>query len=152
MISDTELDLAIKRERKLKKLNEQRYHKALKLEKVREWHQRKTRQGAFEASFVSLDAIAETHGGTDKLVVLSDHGRGVESMVGELDGDEDALLSIRARRLEEARKRIMSEHPEWLEVFELIIKNGTNRKESIWQMTSKKLQNGTPQGTDIGGT
>ena len=146
MISDTELDLAIKRERKLKKLNEQRYRKALKLEKDRERKHRVSDQGKFEASFASLDELIDKSDKPDKMTVLSNGGTGARSMYNVLDYPD------RVRRLEAARERIKESHPEWLEVFDLIVKNGTNRKESIWEMVSKKLQNGTLQRTDTGTT
>ena len=151
MIHDSELYLALKREREFKKAMQREYQRALEREKIRERDWRKTKQGAFESSMQSLDAMMENSSQPDKMGMLSDSGRGVKRMLDELDGESEPHPN-RLLRLKAARKRLKKHHPNWIEVFDLIVKNGTNRKESIWQMTSKKLQNGTPQRTDTGTT
>ena len=149
MINDSKYFLdALKREREFKKANEQAYRDALKREKDREYCWRHTKQGAFESSFASLDDLMEKSTQPDKMSVFSDRGKGAKRIYAALDYERNIYL----KRLNAARKRLENEHPELLEVFDLIVKNGTDRKESIWQMTSKRLKNGTLQKSNIGGT
>ena len=154
MISDAELDLAIKREREFKKAMAKAYRQAIEREKEREKKWRKTKQGAFESSFLHLD-FAAAENCENSPGWLADGGAGVKRLYNGLDGKFDGGCEYypnRLKRLEAARKRIKREHPKWLEVFDLIIKNGKNRKESIWSMTSKRLKNGRLQKSDIGTT
>lgn len=117
---------------------------SLKLERDRERSRRKSKQGQFEADFVSLDEIA-ARPDADRL--LSDHGAAEERMVAHLDGEP----CEREKRLRRARERLRRAHPELVEVFNLIVKNGSNRKESIWQlMKSSQGARGTRQGADTG--
>ena len=108
----------------------------------------KTRQGKFESSFVSLDAILAKHG--DHSRIVSDRGAGARAVYANADGL--TIESIRARRLNTARKRLSRHHPELLDVFNLIVKNGSNRKESIWWLMSRKLGTGLPQKSSTGDT
>ena len=100
-----------------------------KLERDRERMVRKSRQGAFEASMISLDACMAA---TPEPAWLSDGGRGAEAVYAAVeDGTRE---SVYARRLKAARERLRRAHPELLEVFDLIVRNGSNRRESIWQL------------------
>ena len=135
MINNSEYLLdTLKREREFKKAMEQAYRDALKKEKDREYTWRKTKQGAFESSMTSLDDImAKSTQSSDKMSILSDRGEGAKRIYAALDHERNIYL----KRLNAARKRLENEHPELLEVFDLVVKNGTNRKESIWSLVHK---------------
>lgn len=132
-MTNEELDRIIKREREFKKAMQQAYLQAQEREKDRERHWRMTKQGAFESSMLSLDALIAQADRPDKISWLSDNGRGVRHMLDELDGVNEYMTS-RAIRLKLARKRLKRHNPKLLDVFDLIVKNGTNRKESIFSI------------------
>ena len=105
----------------------------LKLERDRERSWRESAQGRFEASHQSLDRLVDTFEDPSEIAVFSDGGAGEESVIDNCDD-----VTPEARRDQchwNARRRIRRAHPEWLEVFDLIVKNGSNRMESICQMT-----------------
>ena len=77
-------------------------------------------------------------------------GKGVEAIVAACDGER--TMSRYQRILRNARRRLKRAHPELVEVFNLIVKNGSNRKESIWTMVSRRRTNGRQQETDTGTT
>ena len=78
-----------------------------------------------------------------------------EAIRGETPEPEDAGDS-RQKRIDRAKHRVMRKAPECLETFWLIIRNGRNRKESIWQMTktttSRERKSGMRRNTAIGTT
>ena len=73
----------------------------------------------------------------DSAADRSDVGAGVDSMLGVVDwtcfGNDDAD-TVYARRISSAMKRIRRNSPSLLAVFKLIVRNGRNRKESIFQL------------------
>ena len=73
----------------------------------------------------------------DSAADRSDAGVGVDSMLGVVDwtcfGNDDAD-TVYARRISSAMKRIRRNSPSLLAVFKLIVRNGRNRKESIFQL------------------
>ena len=73
----------------------------------------------------------------DSAADRSDAGVGVDSMLGIVDwtcfGNDDAD-TVYARRISSAMKRIRRNSPSLLAVFKLIVRNGRNRKESIFQL------------------
>ena len=127
--------------------------RCLKRERDRERRWRTTPQGAFESSMLSLDQGARVGESNISNEWMSDKGLGVERLVDAIDGVGD--LSWYNRRIRAARERLKRAHPELLKVFDLIIKNGNNRKESICQLmksTLRKRHNGMPQVSVIGHT
>ena len=130
------------------------YERALARERERERKRRATAQGQFESAALSLDAMPDLD--TDECESwLSDGGRGAAAIRGEAPETEDAGDS-RQKRMDRAKHKVMRNAPECLETFWLIIRNGKNRKESIWQMTktttSRKRKSGTRRNTAIGTT
>ena len=124
------------------------YRASLKRERDRDRSHRQTKQGEFEAAFVSLDqfpADAEKYESW-----YSDGGGGVDAIIDHCDGTTPETLY--ARRLKNARRRLQRAHPEWLDVFNLVVRNGSNRKESIWALVSKAPQNGNGQKCATGTT
>ena len=130
------------------------YERALARERERERKRRATAQGQFESAALSLDAMPDLD--TDECESwLTDGGRGAETIRGEAPETEDAGDS-RQKRMDRAKHRVMRKAPECLETFWLIIRNGRNRKESIWELmksrTSKGRPNGLPRKCAIGTT
>ena len=108
----------------------------LKLERDREHGRRQSGKGKFEASHQSLDRLFDSFEDPSKAAAFSDRGAGAEAVIDHCDGVTPETR--RAQRIRNARQRIRRTHPEWLEVFDLIVKNGSNRTESICQMTLSK--------------
>ena len=79
----------------------------------------------------------------DSAADRSDAGAGVDSMLGVVDwtcfGNDDAD-TVYARRISSAMKRIRRNSPSLLAVFKLIVRNGRNRKESIFQLLTAAEQ------------
>ena len=116
------------------------YERALKREQERERKRRATEQGRFESAALSLDAMPDLE--TDECESwLTDGGQGAEAIRGETPEPEDAD-DTRRKRLNRARMAVTRNMPECLTTFRLVIKNGTNRKESIWELM-KEQPNGT---------
>ena len=126
-------------------------------DRYREWA--KTRQGAFETyQVLHFDAEAEEAREREHSTSwLSDRGRGAAAIrrCGKVARPQDDP-DTRRKRINRARMAIVRNMPECLETFWLIIKNGKNRKESIWQLmkdkASKRPANGMPRSTAIGTT
>ena len=105
---------------------------------------KKTKKGRFLARIVHVDFdAAETL--TESPLWMSDGGAGVEAIIDACDGE-----TPKQRKLKLARERLRYAHPEWLEVFNLIVKNGTNKRESIWEMMMNSTSGGTPQKSATG--
>lgn len=111
--------------------NEEAYQYALKLEDVRECHWRATPQGAFESEMEAWDNIPNPP-------QVSDGGAGVRRMVQGIDtAERDAKHNgVPSRRLNmvNAAMTISRNAPECLPTFWAVVRNGTNRKESVWQL------------------
>ena len=130
-------------------MSDAEYRKRLKLERDRERSRRKWRQGRFEASIMHID-FDEAESRAASPSWLSDRGKGADAIIDAVDGETPE--NVYERRLNTARKRIVRHCPELLDVFNLIVKNGSNRKESIWWLMSKRRRNGTPQTSSTGDT
>ena len=120
------------------------YERALARERERERKHRATAQGRFESAALSLDARPDLD--TDECESwLTDAGRGAAAIRGETPEPEDSG-DTRRKRMDWAKHRIMRKAPECLETFWLVIRNGRNRKESIWELakttTSRRRPNG----------
>ena len=130
------------------------YERALARERERERKRRATAQGRFESAALSLDARPDLD--TDECESwLTDAGRGAAVIRGETPEPEDTG-DTRRKRMDWAKHRIMRKAPECLETFWLVIRNGKNRKESIWQLmkskASKRPANGRLRRCAIGTT
>jgi len=126
------------------------YRLCAKRERDREREARKTkRRGKIRSAlhFCFLD-FEKAEALDDSPAWISDNGKGAEEIIAACDGETP---EARYRRiLRNARDRLRRAHPELVEVFNLIVKNGSNRKESIWTMVSRKRTNGRQQETDTG--
>ena len=81
---------------------------------------------------------------------LSDKGQGVERIIRACDGEIGENFYL--RQLESARRKVKRHLPKSLAVFDLVVENGSNRKESICRLALKKARNGTPPRSNIGDT
>jgi len=114
------------------------YQLCLKREYDRERKRKATKQGAFEASFVHFDFEKEESRERERSTSwLSDNGRGARRIYRALDPKK--AKPTREQLIDRAKHRIARHNKECLPVFWLILKNGSNRKESIWELT-KYLQ------------
>ena len=108
-------------------------------DRYREWA--KTRRGAFETyQVLHFDAEAEEAREREHSTSwLSDRGRGaaVIRRCGKVARPQDDP-DTRKKRIDRAKHLVMRKAPECLETFWLIIRNGKNRKESIWQLMKGK--------------
>ena len=96
-------------------------------------------------ALLSINACAFAQSAIDTTVVMRVSHMTQNAVV---DAGEDLSIEVNidgvtpeARRDQchwNARRRIRRAHPEWLEVFDLIVKNSSNRTESICQMTLSK--------------
>ena len=66
---------------------------------------------------------------------LSDGGKGAEDIIAACDGETG---ETRHRRiLRNARRRLKRAKPHLVEVFDLVMENGSNRKESICRLMNR---------------
>ena len=84
----------------------------------------------------SLDRLVDSFEDPSKAAAFSDGGAGAEAVIDYCD--RETPETRHAECIRNARQRIRRAHPEWLEVFDLIVKNGSNRTESICQMILSK--------------
>ena len=120
------------------------YERALARERERERKRRATAQGQFESAALSLDAMPDLD--TDECESwLTDGGRGADAIRGETPEPEDAG-DTRRKRMDRAKHRVMRKAPECLRTFWLVIKNGKNRKESIWELAKSRMSRRRPNG------
>ena len=112
------------------------YAKCLKRERDREAKRRETEQGAFEAEMLSFDTLMDSFEDPSKAAIFSDNGTGAEAVVDHCDGVTPE--SRRARCIRNARNRLKRAYPHLVPVFDLVVKNGSNRKESIWALAKTK--------------
>ena len=119
---------------------EREYRRCLDRERdrYREWA--KTKQGAFETCQVlHFDAEAEEARERENSTSwLSDRGRSAAAIrrCGKIARPQDDPAT-RQKRIDRAKHLVMRKAPECLQTFWLILKNGKNRKESIWQLAQK---------------
>lgn len=103
------------------------YEAAIQAERDREKQWRKTAQGAFESSMASFEESKEAF---YPLAAVSAPVR--RAVVQD---------PVKARRAySKAYKQVMRNAPHCLEVFKLILRNGTNRRKSICEMTNTIIE------------
>lgn len=109
-------------------------------DRYREWA--KSRQGAFETyQVMHFDAEAEEAREREHSTSwLSDRGKcaRVIRAFGKVARPQDDL-DTRQKRIDRAKHLVMRKASECLETFWIIIKNGKNRKESIWQLVRRAM-------------
>ena len=110
------------------------FKKCLKQERDRARSRRESAQGSFEASMLSLDQHVESFDDPGKIAVFSDGGAEAERVYSY---DESVDGSYYTRRIKAARRRLSRNCPELVEVFNLVVKNGKNRHESIAELAMR---------------
>ena len=110
------------------------FKRCLKQERDRARSRRESAQGSFEAAMLSLDLHAELFDDPGKIAVFSDGGAEAERVYS---CDESADGSYYTRRIKAARRRLSRNHPELVEVFNLVVRNGKNRHESIAELAMR---------------
>ena len=110
------------------------FRKYLKQERDRERSRRESAQGKFEASLQSLDRLFDTFEDPSKVAAFSDGGAEANAT---RSFDEKSDGSYYTRRIKVARMRLSRKFPELVEVFNLIVKNGKNRRESIAELVAR---------------
>ena len=122
------------------------FDRALKRERDRERKRRATRQGAFEARMLSLDAIVTDEDSAEKLPAISDHGKGARAIrsfdEGLSQSGADVAYAEKAarhyqRRYCAAYKRLKRSRPHLVRTFSLICKYGKNRLASIAELQAE---------------
>ena len=122
------------------------FDRAMKRERDRERKRRATRQGAFEARMLSLDAIVTDEDSAEKLPALSDHGKGARAIrsfdEGLSQSGADVAYAEKAarqywRRYKAAYIRLKRSKPHLCRTFSLICKYGENRNASIAVLQEK---------------
>ena len=95
------------------------------------------------ASMASLDEVVASFEDPTKIATLCDGGSGVERMLDAIDGPaeeecSESDLGAKDRKLNAARMRLeRAGLGHLVPVLRLIVRNGNNRKESIWQLMQK---------------
>jgi len=112
------------------------YAKCLRMERDREAKRRETRQGRFEAEMLSLDGLVDSFGDPSKAAMFSDGGAGAEAIIDHCDGVTPE--SRHARCIRNARNRLKRAAPHLVPVFNLVVRNGSNRRASIWALAMAK--------------
>ena len=109
------------------------YAKCLKRERDRKAKRRETEQGAFEAEMLSFDRLVDSFEDSSKAAIFSDNGVGAAAI---RSSDEMGGSSFYTQRIKVARRRLARNFPELVEVFNLVVKNGKNRRESIAELAA----------------
>ena len=102
-------------------------------------HRKYTASAVTDARAFHYEAPPQTHGEDDEELDcgwdLTDAGEGAESV---RTFDERRGGSHYTRRIKVARRRLARNFPELIEVFNLVVKNGKNRRESIAELASRR--------------
>ena len=113
------------------------YRKALKREADRERSWRKSRQGAFESSMLSLDAHVEKFDDPGKIAAFSDDGSGAARVrsCGECGGGRATGVApdVKKRLLNKLRR-----YPHLQKTLRRFIKNATSKKQTPVKKTHIK--------------
>ena len=119
-----------------------------KRERDRERKWRKAKKREHLAGMVHYD-FAKEEAQDESPAWLSDRGAGVEAIIRHCDGEHGENYYL--RRLDSARRKLIMHNRRLVAVFDLIVKNGKNRKESICQLALKTLRSGKGRKSCIGG-
>ena len=115
------------------------YRQCLKREIDRERMWRKSKRCGNIRNSVHIFDFEAAEAAEESPSWISDGGKGVEDIIAACDravpgAEPDAGESHHAQCVERARKRLKRAAPRLVEVFDLIVENGSNRKESIWAL------------------
>ena len=116
------------------------YRRCLKQERDREYQWRKSKRKGEIRNVVHLVDFAEAESLENSPSWLSDGGKGEEAIIAACDGETPETRYQRVLR--NARRRLKRAKPHLVEVFDLVMENGANRKESICRLMSRNRLNG----------
>ena len=111
---------------------ERSYRQCMKREVDRERQRRKSKRYGNVRNMAHICDFAAAEAAEESPSWLSDNGAGVERTTAACDGETPETRH--RQTLRNARRRLKRRHPELVEVFDLIIRNGRFRKESIFQL------------------
>ena len=115
---------------------EKSYRQCMKREVDRERQWRKSKRHGDVRNATHICDFEAAEAAEESPSWLSDKGAGVERITAVCDGETPETRH--RQTLRNARRRLKRRHPELVEVFDLIVKNGSNRKESIWALTQRR--------------
>lgn len=113
------------------------YRLAAKRERDRERKRRMSKRYGNVRNMVHLWDFEATEAAEESPSWLSDNGAGVEAVIAACDGETGE--SRYGRLLRKARDHVRNKAPHLLKEFNLIIKNGSNREESIFELAKARL-------------
>ena len=110
--------------------------------RTHEWYSRtQTYKGRFISSMLSLDEHVESFDDPSKIKAFSDGCAGAEKTVARCDRektDPEEGGNYYTQCENTARNALEIVHPETVEVFDLILKNGKNRKDSVTEIAASR--------------
>ncbi len=110
--------------------------------RTHEWYSRtQTYKGRFISSMLSLDEHVESFEDPSKIKAFSDGCAGAEKTVARCDRektDPEEGGNYYTQCENTARNALEIVHPETVEVFDLILKNGKNCKESVTEIAASR--------------
>ena len=120
--------------------NELAYRKVLKMERDRSRSRRRYRKGMFQENMLHLEHYldfqdVENDEDDPRNAWISDKDAGAEK-IRSFDERRDG--SHYTRRIKVARVVLSRKFPDLIEVFNLVVKNGSNRRESIAELASHR--------------
>ena len=115
---------------------ERSYRQCLKREIDRERKWRKSKRHCDVRNMVHICDFEAAEAAEESPSWLSDNGAGVERTTAACDGETPETRH--RQTLRNARRRLKRWRSGLVEVFDLIVKNGPNRKESIWALTQRR--------------
>ena len=119
---------------------EKSYRQCMKREVDRERQWRKSKRHGDVRNMAHICDFEAAEAAEESPSWLSDKGAGASSTLDAVDwncfGNDDAE-TVYSRRLSSALKRIRRADPSLVKVFNLIVRNGRFRKESIFQLLTK---------------
>ena len=118
----------------------------LECERYSERDRRETKQGGFEASMQSFDKLYDSFHDPSEIARFSDNGKGERMVVFDCDLEKEdggKFVNVYNKLAFRARNALEKAHPELVEVFDLVLKNGKNRKESVGEIAVSRNLNRT---------
>ena len=114
------------------------YRKCLAMERDRERKHRKTNKATTGASALHYDAV-QTQGEDDEALDfgfdVSDNGAGAEAIYDAVDASCFGIGNHYIRSMHCALDMVRRKAPSALPTLKAILRNASNREESIWELT-----------------
>lgn len=111
------------------------YEEALRLERQRERHYRQTERGKFASKMLSLDMLPAETTLAEYESWISDNGAGVEAIISF---EDESIGNYYHRKARAALARVRRNLPECVQTLKGVLKNGSNREETICEMAKQR--------------